>query len=116
MTTAESLEQLRAATLAGLEDLELERLAIAASTAAGPDDEHDPEGSTVGYERARVAALLERAHRSLAEIRLAEERLAEGRYGACSRCGEPIAGARLEVLPLTELCAPCALAGGGTAS
>ncbi|HWD53326.1 MAG TPA: hypothetical protein VG412_13070, partial [Acidimicrobiales bacterium] len=35
-------------------DLEAELEAIGESTASVPDDEHDPEGSTVGYERARV--------------------------------------------------------------
>jgi DnaK suppressor protein len=34
-------------------------------------------------------------------------RLEAGTYGACIRCGNPIAAARLEALPYTEACVPC---------
>ena len=64
-------------------DLKLELAAIAESTAAGPDDEHDAEGSTVAYERARVQALL-----ALAERRAGQ--LEEARRGSPSRAPQVI--------------------------
>lgn len=48
----------------------------------------------------------------LAEVRqidAALARIADGSYGDCVKCGEPIAGARLELLPATPLCANCAV-------
>jgi len=88
-------------------DLESELSGIAESTAAGPDDEHDAEGSTVGYERARVGALLAAARRRLADL----EALAVAGVGGCRRCGEcdqPIPAERLALLPTTSMCVRCA--------
>lgn len=45
---------------------------------------------------------------ALRQVEAALERLAAGQYGICTRCGEAIAPARLEALPETPLCAPCA--------
>lgn len=42
------------------------------------------------------------------QIRAALKRIAEGTYGTCVRCGEPIAEARLDLLPWTSLCRRCA--------
>ena len=38
----------------------------------------------------------------------AQQRLAEGRYGECLCCGEPIEAARLAALPVAEYCLRCA--------
>lgn len=94
-----------------ISDLRREAESLAEATAAGPDDEHDAEGATIGLERARVASILERAEQSLAALETAASRLAEGEYGRCRACGSPIAAERLEALPATELCFACA--GGG---
>src|SRR3954451_11319813 len=40
---------------------------IGASESANADDEHDPEGSTIAFERAQVAALLAQARAHLTE-------------------------------------------------
>jgi DnaK suppressor protein len=37
----------------------------------------------------------------------AQEKLAEGTYGVCDRCGEEIGDARLEALPWATLCVTC---------
>lgn len=104
----QALERARddAARLA--QDLRAELDAIGESTEASPDDEHDAEGSTVGYERARVAGLLERAERALADTHAALERLHEGVYGTCAGCGRPIPAERLAALPTTTRCTGCA--------
>lgn len=86
---------------------------IEASASANLDDEHDPEGSTVGFERAQIAALLEHQVTQLEELEAARERLRLGEYGICGRCGEAIPGARLEAKPATRVCVACACFGAG---
>lgn len=44
----------------------------------------------------------------ISQIRAALQRIEAGSYGACVRCGEPIAEARLDALPWTPLCRSCA--------
>src|SRR5690349_10661804 len=72
------------------------------------DDEHDPEGVTIAFERAQVAGLLDQARADLAALDAASDRLAAGTYEVCSRCGGPIAPERLEALPTTTRCIRCA--------
>ncbi len=72
------------------------------------DDEHDPEGATASVERAQTSALLRDAHRDLDELVEAERRLDAGTYGDCEKCGRPIGGERLEVLPAARRCITCA--------
>ncbi len=81
---------------------------VEASDQANLDDEHDPEGATVGFERARVASLLSEARRRVSEIEQAVERLNTGTYGACQRCGRAIAAERLTAYPTTVTCVSCA--------
>jgi DnaK suppressor protein len=94
-----------------VEDLARE-LAEIATAAAGSnaDDEHDPEGSTLGYEGARVRALLARAATDLAELDEAAARLAAGAPLLCSGCGEPIPLERLLARPAARSCVRCAAA------
>jgi DnaK suppressor protein len=72
------------------------------------DDEHDPEGVTIGFERAQMLGLLAGARRDLDTIKRAAQRLADGEYGHCLRCGAPIPAERLEALPAAETCLGCA--------
>ncbi|MHB1491748.1 MAG: TraR/DksA family transcriptional regulator, partial [Cellulomonas sp.] len=71
-------------------------------------DEHDPEGATIAFERSQLDSLVRQAREHLAEIDAAEDRLAQGRYGLCERCGLPIAVSRLEVRPTARTCIACA--------
>ena len=75
---------------------------------ANGDDEHDPEGSTVAYERARVAALLAESESNLRDLDMALEKLAKGTYTVCEGCGGTIAWERLEALPAARRCIECA--------
>jgi DnaK suppressor protein len=72
------------------------------------DDEHDPEGVTVAFERAQVAGLLEQSRAELRALDAADARLAAGTYGDCERCGRPIAPERLDALPAVTSCIRCA--------
>lgn len=44
----------------------------------------------------------------IAAIRAALDRIAEGTYGDCVKCGAPIEEARLDILPATPFCRSCA--------
>jgi DnaK suppressor protein len=81
---------------------------IDASRDTNADDEHDPEGATIAFERSQVDALVRQAREHLVEIDAALERLVDGSYGTCERCGEPIAAARLEARPTARTCVTCA--------
>jgi DnaK suppressor protein len=102
-------ERARAVRRVAALEREFAELAEAAS-AAGTDDEHDPEGATLAFERQHAAALLERAREQLAAIEVALERVREGRYGRCDRCGQPIGDDRLAARPAALLCIGCAAA------
>ena len=72
------------------------------------DDEHDPEGVTIAYQRAQLQGLLAGARADLAAIDRATERLRSGRYGWCTRCGSRIGEQRLAALPAASTCIACA--------
>ncbi|MFB9740566.1 TraR/DksA family transcriptional regulator [Pseudonocardia sulfidoxydans] len=71
------------------------------------DDEHDPEGVTIGFERAQLQGLLAGARRDLEGVDRAERRLVDGTYGRCARCGRPIPPERLDALPAAGTCVAC---------
>jgi DnaK suppressor protein len=81
---------------------------VAASLSSNADDEHDPEGTTIAFERSQVDALVRQTTHHLTEVDAARRRLAEGRYGVCERCGRPIAPERLEARPVARTCVVCA--------
>lgn len=99
----------REATLRRLDGLESEFDDItSASVNSNADDEHDPEGSTIAFERSQVSALVDLAKRHLAEMDAAEARLTDGTYGLCEPCGQPISAGRLEARPIARTCITCA--------
>ena len=105
------LEAERAETLRRLAHLTDDYGAIvAASRDTNADDEHDPEGATIAFERSQVGALVRQARLHLEEVDAAVRRLDAGTYGVCERCGEPIGEARLEARPVARLCIGCAAA------
>ena len=107
--TGDPLLAERAAALAQVDALtrEFDGL-VAASQASNADDEHDPEGATIAFERQQVVALLEQARRRLADVDAALARRAAGDYGICETCGRPIAPERLAARPSARTCIDCA--------
>jgi RNA polymerase-binding transcription factor DksA len=80
---------------------------VEASRDSNADDEHDPEGATIAFERSQVGTLVEDARHQLDEVDAALARLGDGGYGVCERCGRPIAEARLEARPTARTCVAC---------
>ncbi|PWV44775.1 TraR/DksA C4-type zinc finger protein [Nocardiopsis sp. L17-MgMaSL7] len=81
---------------------------VEATQDTATDDEHDPEGSTIAFERSHTSAALAAAERHLADVDAALERIAQGRYGRCERCGEPVSPERLLARPVARTCIACA--------
>jgi DnaK suppressor protein len=101
----------REQTLARLAELDREFAAYVTSAndgSAGGDDEHDPEGATVAFERQHVAALITQARAHLDAIDAALEKADSGRYGICDICGGPIGAERLAARPASLICVRCA--------
>jgi DnaK suppressor protein len=59
------------------------------------------------FEQQRDLALRDRARQHMALVDEALARLEGGTFGACRRCGKPIAAARLEALPWAAHCIDC---------
>jgi RNA polymerase-binding transcription factor DksA len=81
---------------------------VAASEGSNADDEHDPEGATIAFERSQLQALIDQAERRLVELDRAVADAGSGRYGICESCGRPIDPERLEVRPSATRCVECA--------
>ena len=110
VTTTYSLllaERARAHRRAAALDREFAGIADAAG-GPGTDDEHDPEGATLAFERQHTAALLARTLEQIAEIDAAIARLDDGTYGTCIRCGQPVGRDRLTARPAAATCVRCA--------
>ena len=81
---------------------------VAASRDSNADDEHDPEGATIAFERQQVVALTEQLQRSRTDIERALALHVARGYGTCEHCGQPIGDARLEARPTARSCITCA--------
>jgi len=77
---------------------------FAASADSNADDEHDPEGQTIAYERSQLSALIQGAQEHLDGIEAATTRLQQGSYGICEVCHQPIPAARLDARPIARTC------------
>ena len=68
-----------------LDALVTDHAAVAEAAALDPpDDEHDPDGATVGFERAQLATLVAATRAHLAALDAA---LGRAEVPACARCG-----------------------------
>jgi DnaK suppressor protein len=106
----DALHERRAALVERLAEDGAELELVRGARAESADDEHDPEGSTLSSDWSRIAGLQGATEDRLAAVDRALERMAEGSYGVCLRCGGPIATARLDARPDAEHCIDCARA------
>jgi len=93
--------------LGRIAELEREFAAVVTSVSegsAGGDDEHDPEGATVAFERQHIAALVTQARDRLVAIDAALRKIDSGIYEICDMCGGPIGEERLTARPASLIC------------
>ncbi len=110
--TAVQLEEVHRRLLAAIERARSDLRALTrdfdtiveASAQSNADDEHDPEGATIAFERAQVSSLIERALAGEAAAAQAIDRWESGAYGHCEICGNPISYERLLARPATTRC------------
>ena len=81
---------------------------MAASEGSNADDEHDPEGATIAFERSQLVTVLAQARREVEQVDRALTDLEGGAYGRCVECGDAIGAERLEARPSARLCIGCA--------
>lgn len=81
---------------------------VESARSVSTDDEHDPEGATIAFERAQLESLIDQTLRKIAELDDAIARLDGGTYGSCASCGAAIAAERLEARPSATTCVSCA--------
>ena len=88
--------------------------AIASSARLTREDDHrreifkDPYGTaSLTHDEEVAAAVVDRRARQLVEVNRALADIDAGRYGTCRECGEPIAKARLKVMPFATRCVAC---------
>jgi DnaK suppressor protein len=79
----------------GLDELHIENLADPADQVRSNAD------------REMAIHRLDSRTRTIHDIRAALERIAEGTYGLCEDCEEPIAKRRLDAVPWARLCVTC---------
>jgi DnaK suppressor protein len=76
-------------------------------------DEESGEGDTLAVERERDLALSAQARAAIEEIDKAVDKIHDGSYGQCEKCGNTIPKERLQALPHAALCVSCKSGGLG---
>lgn len=77
------------------------------------DDENGSLGNHIAEDGAsiaeaeRIVTVTEDMQHILAQVNAALERMNEGTYGVCQRCGKPIGEERLEAFPYVAYCIEC---------
>jgi RNA polymerase-binding transcription factor DksA len=117
--TAEKLQKYRIQLLDLLSLLigDLRALDESIRSPTGSESRESPSGATRRLADLGAAIHIQEAH-TLREkqeylrrdILVAIERVENGSYGLCERCGQAIIDARLELLPYTPFCSDCSIA------
>ena len=70
-------------------------------------DEDFADAGTATFDRERDLSIRNNIRDLIDQINRALSRIAEGGYGTCERCGNPIDASRLKALPHASLCLDC---------
>jgi RNA polymerase-binding protein DksA len=68
---------------------------------------HLADAASDSYDRDFNLALASREQDILNDIDAALEKIENGEYGTCEKCGHPISSPRLKAVPYARLCLPC---------
>lgn len=74
-------------------------------------DNHPADIGTETFERSKDFALRDNARLVIGAIEDALDRISQGLYGYCERCGDQIPADRLQALPYTTMCMACRAGG-----
>lgn len=109
MLTSQRIERLRGYLLE--EQVNLRRQLISLSDAAQEANvglgNHMAEDATAAFDQATTVSLRRGHELALQQVESALQRMENGVYGRCERCGEEIDFARLKAVPHATLCMPC---------
>lgn len=76
--------------------------------AEGRLTENEPAEDAAEQEgHGRIQVLTSQLDRFLVQIKKALGKIGVGKYGICDKCGQPIDKARLETMPMADLCVDC---------
>ena len=76
--------------------------------AEGRLSENEPAEDAAEQEgHGRVQALVSQLDKLLLQVKKALRKIGVGKYGICDRCGQAIDKARLETMPMADLCVDC---------
>jgi DnaK suppressor protein len=106
LAVVEAERERTAAQIASLEALVAS--IVEGSELVSTDDEHDPEGATIAYERAQASALLRQARTDLVALEATRRDLERDQRVICVGCGRDIDLERVAALPTTARCVECA--------
>jgi DnaK suppressor protein len=116
MIAAKTLKSLRAALderkatteteLANLRE-ELRNLGVDSDDENGSVGNHLADDGSNVQEQERILRVEADLQDILGQINEAYQRMDQGTYGICARCGKEIAGERLEYLPFVAYCITC---------
>lgn len=70
-------------------------------------DEDFADAGSATFDREQALSIHNNIRDLIDQVRRALERIDQGTYGSCERCGRPIDAARLKALPRTLLCTDC---------
>ena len=117
MTTPQSraidrIASRRTAVQARLAAVETRLTVVRAARGEWTDEEHDPEGFSLTFEWQQAEGARREHGAELDDLDAAERRVADGTYGVCAVCGEPIPELQLELRPARTTCVACTPARG----
>ncbi len=113
MLSPERLERLRQALLEertrlrqDLEHMSAEDSELATDATTGVGN-HMADDATEMYNQEAMVSLIRSQEQILDEVESALERMDDGNYGQCERCGQEIDYARLKARPYARYCMSC---------
>jgi RNA polymerase-binding transcription factor DksA len=106
---AKRLDDERASTQSDLDSVSQEIDGVTADDEqeGGVPSNHPGDEGTDVYESERLQTVRAELEARLELIGAAQQRLEDGTYGTCARCGKPIPRARLDALPWAEYDVEC---------
>lgn len=106
---AEVRKELEAEAAGLREDISTAESEIAArlGDAVGDAGDDSADAGAKTFQREHELALTQNARELLAQTERALARIADGSYGVCASCGQPIGKARLQAFPRAVLCVSC---------